>query len=95
MHLQTQTERSQLSQLCFFPHFLSLQCDCGAASSAVSRRGDGKQLEVEGAGGPTVRDVSKIKDSSEMKMLVSELTAARSLLSSFSLFTQITQSALH
>ncbi|XP_056295354.1 desmin [Pseudoliparis swirei] len=51
----------------------SLQCDCGAASSAVSRRGDGKQLEVEGAGGPTVRDVSKIKDSSEMKMLISEL----------------------
>ncbi|XP_034399720.1 vimentin [Cyclopterus lumpus] len=51
----------------------SLQCDCGAASSAVSRRGDGKQLEEEGAGGSTVRDVSKIKDISEMKMLISEL----------------------
>ncbi|TNN63403.1 Vimentin [Liparis tanakae] len=48
-------------------------CDCGAASSAVSRSGDGKQLEGGGAGGRRVRDVSKMKDGSEMKTLISEL----------------------
>ncbi|CAJ1058883.1 plasticin [Xyrichtys novacula] len=51
----------------------SLQFECGAASSAVVPVGDGKQLEVGGAGGSTVRDLPKIKDSSEMKMLISEL----------------------
>ncbi|XP_074505507.1 vimentin [Sebastes fasciatus] len=51
----------------------SLQYECGAASSAVVRSGDGKQLEVGGAGGSIVKDVSKIKDIGEMKMLISEL----------------------
>ncbi|XP_068449815.1 vimentin [Clinocottus analis] len=51
----------------------SLQCECGAASSAVSRRGDGTQLEGGGAGASAVNDVSKMKDISEMKMLMSEL----------------------
>ncbi|XP_054453525.1 desmin [Anoplopoma fimbria] len=51
----------------------SLQYECGAASSAVSLRGDGKQLEEGGAGRSTVKDVSKIKDTNELKMLISEL----------------------
>ncbi|XP_034545673.1 plasticin [Notolabrus celidotus] len=51
----------------------SLQFECGAASSAVVPRGDGKQLEVGGAGVSGVRDLSKIKDSGEMKTLISEL----------------------
>ncbi|XP_031718574.1 desmin [Anarrhichthys ocellatus] len=51
----------------------SLQCECGAASSAVSRQVDGKQLAEGRAGGSTVKDVSKIKDISEIKMLISEL----------------------
>lgn len=44
------------------------------------RSGDGKQLEVGGAGGSIVKDMSKIKDIGEMKMLVSGLAAAHSLL---------------
>ncbi|XP_029297665.1 type III intermediate filament [Cottoperca gobio] len=51
----------------------SLQFECGAASSAVVRRGDGKQLEVGGAGGSRVKDQSKITDASELKMLIAEL----------------------
>ncbi|XP_073343515.1 vimentin [Pagrus major] len=51
----------------------SLQYEFGAASSAVVPSGDGKQLEVGGAAGSTVKDLSKIKDPSEMKALVSEL----------------------
>ncbi|XP_059202588.1 neurofilament medium polypeptide [Centropristis striata] len=51
----------------------SLQFECGAASSAVVRPGDGKQLEVGGAAGSAVKDVSKIKDVSELEMLLSEL----------------------
>lgn len=70
VHLQT--ERSELHLLLFF--FLSLQYECGAVSSAVVRSGDGKQLEVGAAVGSTGKDVSKIKDAGEMKMLVSEWT---------------------
>lgn len=55
-------------------HLLSLQYDRGAASSAQVRSGDGKQLEVGGAAGSTVRDLSEMKDPSEMKALVSELS---------------------
>ncbi|XP_074530672.1 vimentin [Halichoeres trimaculatus] len=51
----------------------SLQFKCGAASSAVVPRGDGKQLEVGGTGVSGVSDLSKIKDSSELKTLISEL----------------------
>ncbi|KAM8732632.1 low molecular weight neuronal intermediate filament [Acanthopagrus schlegelii] len=51
----------------------SLQYDRGAASSAQVRSGDGKQLEVGGAAGSTVRDLSEMKDPSEMKALISEL----------------------
>ncbi|XP_042348733.1 neurofilament medium polypeptide [Plectropomus leopardus] len=51
----------------------SLQYQCGAASSAVVRHGDGKQLEVGGAAGSAVKDLSEIKDVGEMKMLISEL----------------------
>ncbi|XP_040904300.1 peripherin [Toxotes jaculatrix] len=51
----------------------SLQYECGTASSAVVRSGDGKQLEVGEAAGSRVKDVPKIKDISEMKMLISEL----------------------
>ncbi|XP_028444807.1 desmin isoform X2 [Perca flavescens] len=47
--------------------------ECGASSSAVVRSGDGKQLEVGGAGGSAVKDLSKIKDVNELKMLISEL----------------------
>lgn len=52
-------------------HLLSLQYDLGAASSAEVRSGDGKQLEVGGAAGSTVKDLSEIKDPREMKALVS------------------------
>ncbi|XP_070693316.1 low molecular weight neuronal intermediate filament [Pempheris klunzingeri] len=51
----------------------SLQYECGPASSAVVRSADGKQLEVRGATGSTVKDLPKVKDISEMKMLISEL----------------------
>ncbi|XP_049441366.1 desmin [Epinephelus fuscoguttatus] len=51
----------------------SLQYECGAASSAGVHRGDGKQLEAGGAAGSTVKDLSKIKDVSEIKMLISKL----------------------
>ncbi|XP_044060897.1 type III intermediate filament [Siniperca chuatsi] len=51
----------------------SLQYECGAASSAVVRSGDGRQLEVGGAVGSRVKDLPKMKDIGEMKMLVSEL----------------------
>uniref|UniRef100_UPI0037E82A53 alpha-internexin n=1 Tax=Semicossyphus pulcher TaxID=241346 RepID=UPI0037E82A53 len=50
-----------------------LQFECGAVSSALVPSGDGKQLEVGGAVGSTVKDPSKIKDVSELKMLISEL----------------------
>ncbi|KAF3838630.1 hypothetical protein F7725_010398 [Dissostichus mawsoni] len=51
----------------------SLQFECGAASSAVVPRGDGKQLQVGGAAGSTVKDLSKMKDVSEVKKLLAEL----------------------
>ncbi|XP_076595706.1 vimentin [Chaetodon auriga] len=51
----------------------SLQYERGAASSAVVHSADGKQLEVGGAAGSTVKDLSEMKDVSEMKMLISEL----------------------
>ncbi|XP_035525468.1 low molecular weight neuronal intermediate filament [Morone saxatilis] len=51
----------------------SLQYECGAGSSAVVRSGDGKQLEVGGAVGSTVKDLPKTKDIGEMKTLISEL----------------------
>ncbi|XP_045886392.1 desmin [Micropterus dolomieu] len=51
----------------------SLQYECGAASSAVVHSDDGRQLEVGGAVGSTVKDLPKIKDISEIKMLISEL----------------------
>lgn len=80
VHLQTQTKRLcscflylQTFTTAVIPHLLSLQYECGAASSAVVRSGDGKQLEEEGAVGSTVKDVPKTKDISEMKMLVSGL----------------------
>lgn len=82
MHLQTQTERSdfyiyiylQTFTTALIPHLLSSQYECGAASSAVVHSADGKQLEVGGAAGSTVKDLSEIKDVSEMKMLVSGLS---------------------
>ncbi|KAF0039897.1 hypothetical protein F2P81_008132 [Scophthalmus maximus] len=46
---------------------------CGAAPSAVVRSGDRKQLEGGQAVGSRVENVPKIKDSSELKMLISEL----------------------
>ncbi|XP_063342048.1 desmin [Pelmatolapia mariae] len=49
----------------------TLQYECGAASSAVVHSGDGK--EVGGTGGSTVKDLTKIKDVGEIKMLISEL----------------------
>lgn len=52
---------------------MSLQYECGAASSAVVRSGDGKEVEVAGTGGSTVKDLTKIKDVGEIKMLVSVL----------------------
>lgn len=52
-------------------HLVSLQYECGAASSAVVHSGDGK--EVGGTGGSTVKDLTKIKDAGEIKMLVSVL----------------------
>ncbi|XP_005467471.1 desmin [Oreochromis niloticus] len=51
----------------------TLQYECGAASSAVVRSGDGKEVEVAGTGGSTVKDLTKIKDVGEIKMLISEL----------------------
>ncbi|XP_069026686.1 vimentin [Embiotoca jacksoni] len=51
----------------------NLQYECGASSSAVVRRDDGKELEVGGTVGSTVKDLPEIKDASEMKMLISEL----------------------
>ncbi|KAL6117481.1 uncharacterized protein ACO6RY_15259 [Pungitius sinensis] len=54
----------------------SLQYECGAPSSAVSRRGDGRQIEEGVAGGSAVKGASKMKDISEIKMLVSELQKA-------------------
>lgn len=79
MHLQTQTERSEVFFFLYrqtftsalIRHLLSLQYECGAASSAVVHSHDGRQLEVGGAVGSTVKDLPKIKDISEMKMLVS------------------------
>lgn len=53
------------------PHFLSLQYDCDAAASVVVRSGDGKQLEVRAAAGSTVKDLPKIKDITDIKLLVS------------------------
>lgn len=35
--------------------------------------GDGKEVEVGGTGGSTVKDLTKIKDVGEIKMLVSVL----------------------
>ncbi|XP_004545803.1 peripherin [Maylandia zebra] len=51
----------------------TLQYECGAASSAVVHSGDGKEVEVGGTGGSTVKDLTKIKDAGEIKMLISEL----------------------
>ncbi|KAI4818949.1 hypothetical protein KUCAC02_004236 [Chaenocephalus aceratus] len=51
----------------------SLQFECGAASSAVVPRGDGKQLQVGGAAGSKVKDLSKMRDVSEVKKLIAEL----------------------
>ncbi|XP_030595590.1 desmin [Archocentrus centrarchus] len=51
----------------------ALQYECGAASSAVVCGGDGKEVEVEGTAGSTVKDLTKIKDVGEIKMLISEL----------------------
>ncbi|AWP11861.1 putative desmin-like [Scophthalmus maximus] len=51
----------------------SLQFKCGAAPSAVVRSGDRKQLEGGQAVGSRVENLPKIKDSSELKMLISEL----------------------
>ncbi|XP_039976074.1 desmin [Xiphias gladius] len=51
----------------------SLQYECGADSSAVVQCGDGKQLEVGEAVRSMVKDLPKIKDIREMKMLISEL----------------------
>ncbi|XP_022070250.1 LOW QUALITY PROTEIN: desmin [Acanthochromis polyacanthus] len=51
----------------------SLQYECGASSSAVVRSGDGKKLEVGGTVGSAVKDLSKMKDVGEIKMLISEL----------------------
>ncbi|KAM9377007.1 glial fibrillary acidic protein [Pholidichthys leucotaenia] len=50
-----------------------LQYECGASSSAVVLSGDGKGLEVGGTGGSTVRDLPKMKDVSQIKMLISKL----------------------
>ncbi|KAM7417372.1 hypothetical protein PAMA_017162 [Pampus argenteus] len=51
----------------------SLQFERGVSSSAVVHSEDGKHLGVGGAVGSTVKDLSKIKDISEIKMLISEL----------------------
>nr|XP_019949946.1 PREDICTED: peripherin-like [Paralichthys olivaceus] len=51
----------------------SLQYECGAASPAAVLSGDRKQLEVGAAVGSKVTDSPKIKDVSELKMLISEL----------------------
>ncbi|KAM7389224.1 hypothetical protein PAMP_023214 [Pampus punctatissimus] len=52
----------------------SLQFERGVSSSAVVHSSeDGKHLGVGGAVGSTVKDLSKIKDISELKMLISEL----------------------
>ncbi|KAM9356955.1 vimentin [Symphorus nematophorus] len=55
----------------------SLQYECGAASSSAvvlsGRGGGGKQLEAGGAAGSKLKDLSKIKDADELKMLISEL----------------------
>lgn len=95
----TQTERS--GSFFFFisaahtftaaliPHLLSLQYKCGAASSAVVLSGDGKQLEVGGDVGSTVKDLSKIKDVGEIEMLVSGLFFFHQFLMGH--FTKITQ----
>ncbi|KAM7000227.1 alpha-internexin [Tautogolabrus adspersus] len=50
----------------------SLQFE-SSASSAVVSSGEGKQLEVGGAAGSTVKNLPKITDISEIKMLISEL----------------------
>lgn len=54
-------------------HLLSLQYECGAASSAVVCSDDGEEVEVGGPAGSTVKDLPKITDVSEIKMLVSGL----------------------
>ncbi|KAK5864593.1 hypothetical protein PBY51_015824 [Eleginops maclovinus] len=51
----------------------SLQFECGAASSAVVPRGEGKQLDVGGAAGSAGKDLSKMKDVGEVKRLIAEL----------------------
>ncbi|KAM6923426.1 alpha-internexin [Xenentodon cancila] len=51
----------------------SLQFECGASFSALVRRGDGKELEVEGNVASTVKDLPEINDASKMKTLISEL----------------------
>ncbi|XP_061581651.1 low molecular weight neuronal intermediate filament [Cololabis saira] len=48
-----------------------LQIDCGASSSALVRRGDGK--EVEGNVASAVKDLPDINDAGELKTLISEL----------------------
>ncbi|XP_060904449.1 desmin [Labrus mixtus] len=50
----------------------SLQFE-SSASSAVVPSGEGKQMEVGGAAGSTVKNLPKITDISEMKTLISEL----------------------
>nr|XP_040029428.1 desmin [Gasterosteus aculeatus aculeatus] len=54
----------------------SLQHECGAASSAVGRRGDGEQREEGVAAGSTVKGASATKDVCEIKTLISELQKA-------------------
>ncbi|XP_067373823.1 non-neuronal cytoplasmic intermediate filament protein [Channa argus] len=51
----------------------SLQNKCWAATSAVLHSGAAKKLKVRGAAGSRVKDLSKIKNISEIKMLISEL----------------------
>ncbi|XP_047440584.1 desmin [Mugil cephalus] len=51
----------------------SLQYERDVSSSAVVHGGDGKKLEVGGTERSTVKDLAKIKDVSEIKMLISEL----------------------
>lgn len=81
VYLQTQTERSKyILYITVSANFynsltlylLSLQFERDAAASAVVRSRDGK-LEVRGAAGSMVKDLPKIKNTSDMKMLVSEL----------------------
>ncbi|KAK2848919.1 hypothetical protein Q5P01_008753 [Channa striata] len=48
----------------------SLQYKCGAAASALLPSGAGMKLEARGAAGSTVKDLPKIKNISEIKMLV-------------------------